>query len=144
VVYNVDDVENPTDDEIKRLLQRYRRIAVVGLSDKPNRPSHGVAAYMQRVGYDVTPVNPTIAAALGVPAVADLDAVPPPVEIVDVFRRPEDVPPVAAAAVRAGAKVLWLQEGIVNEAAAAAARAAGLIVVQDRCIYKEHRRLLGA
>jgi predicted CoA-binding protein len=144
VVYNIVDVENPTDDEIKRLLQQYRRIAVVGLSDKPNRPSHGVAAYLQRVGYDVTPVNPTIPEALGVPAVADLDAVPPPVEIVDVFRRSEDVPPVAEGAVRAGAKVLWLQEGIVNEAAAAAARAAGLIVVQDRCIYKEHRRLLGA
>lgn len=144
MVYNRVDVKNPTDDEIKRLLQQYRRIAVVGLSDKPSRPSHGVAAYMQRVGYAITPVNPTISEALGVPAVADLDAVPPPVEIVDVFRRPEDVPPVAEGAVRAGAKVLWLQEGIVNEAAAAVARAAGLIVVQDRCIYKEHRRLLGA
>jgi predicted CoA-binding protein len=146
-VYNVDIVDtlkNPSDDEIKQLLQRYRRIAVVGLSDKPNRPSYGVAAYLQRVGYDVTPVNPTIAESLGVPAVADLDSVPPPVEIVDVFRRPEDVPPVADGAIRAGAKVLWLQEGIVNEDAAAKARAAGLTVVQDRCMYKEHRRLLGA
>jgi predicted CoA-binding protein len=137
-------VDNPTDDEIKRLLEQYRRIAVVGLSDKPDRPSYGVAAYMQRVGYDITPVNPTIAASLGVAAVPNLDAVAPPVEIVDVFRRPEDVPPVAEDAIRARAKVLWLQEGIVNEAAAAGARAAGLIVVQDRCIYKEHRRLLGA
>jgi predicted CoA-binding protein len=140
----VDPQHNPPDDELKRLLQQYRRIAVVGLSDKPDRPSYGVARYLQRVGYDVTPVNPTIAASLGVPAVADLDAVPPPVEIVDVFRRPEDVPPVADAAIRAGARVLWLQEGIVNQAAAARARAAGLTVVQDRCIYKEHRRLLGA
>ena len=137
-------VDNPTDDEIKRLLQQYRRVAVVGLSDKPDRPSYGVAAYLQRVGYDITPVNPTIAGSLGVAAVPSLDAVAPPVEIVDVFRRPEDVPPVAEDAIRAGASVLWLQEGIVNEAAAAKARAAGLIVVQDRCIYKEHRRLLGA
>jgi predicted CoA-binding protein len=137
-------VDNPTDDEIKRLLQQYRRVAVVGLSDKPDRPSYGVAAYLQRVGYDITPVNPTIAGSLGVAAVPSLDAVAPPVEIVDVFRRPEDVPPVAEDAIRAGASVLWLQEGIVNEAAAAKARAAGLIVVQDRCIYKDHRRLLGA
>jgi len=134
---------NPTDDEIRDLLRRYRRVAVVGLSDKPDRPSYGVAAYLQRVGFEVTPVNPTIAETLGVPALPSLDAVPPPVEIVDVFRRPEDVPPVAEGAVRAGAKVLWLQEGIVNEEAAAKARAAGLTVVQDRCIYKEHRRLLG-
>jgi uncharacterized protein len=134
---------NPTDDEIRDLLRRYRRVAVVGLSDKPDRPSYGVAAYLQRVGFEVTPVNPTIAETLGVPALPSLDAVPPPVEIVDVFRRPEDVPPVAEGAVRAGAKVLWLQEGIVNEEAAAKARAAGLMVVQDRCIYKEHRRLLG-
>jgi predicted CoA-binding protein len=137
-------VDNPTDDEIKRLLQQFRRVAVVGLSDKPDRPSYGVAAYLQRVGYDITPVNPTIAGSLGVAAVPSLDAVAPPVEIVDVFRRPEDVPPVAEDAIRAGASVLWLQEGIVNEAAAAKARAAGLIVVQDRCIYKDHRRLLGA
>jgi uncharacterized protein len=140
----VDMAANPTDDEIKDLLRRYRRVAVVGLSDKPDRPSYGVAAYLMKVGYEVTPVNPTIAATLGVPALPSLDDVPPPVEIVDVFRRPEDVPPVAEGAIRAGAKVLWLQEGIVNEAAAAQARAAGLTVVQDRCIYKEHRRLLGS
>jgi predicted CoA-binding protein len=139
----VRDVDNPSDEEIKRLLQQYRRVAVVGLSDRPDRPSHGVAAYLQRVGYEITPVNPTITTTLGVPAVPDLQAVPPPVEIVDVFRRPEDVPPVAEGAIRVGARVLWLQEGIVNEAAAARARAAGLTVVQDRCMLKEHRRLLG-
>jgi predicted CoA-binding protein len=137
------DVDNPSDEEIKHLLQQYRRVAVVGLSDRPDRPSHGVAAYLQRVGYEIMPVNPTISAALGVPAVPDLQAVPPPVEIVDVFRRPEDVPPVAEGAIRSGARVLWLQEGIVNEEAAAQARAAGLTVVQDRCMMKEHRRLLG-
>ena len=136
--------ENPPDSEIRRLLQQYRRVAVVGLSDRPDRPSHGVAAYLQRAGYEITPVNPTIAGTLGVAAVPSLDEVSPPLEIVDVFRRPEDVPPVAEGAVRAGARVLWLQEGIVNEAAAATARAAGLVVVQDRCILKEHRRLLGS
>ena len=95
-------MDNPSDEEIKRLLQQYRRVAVVGLSDRPDRPSHGVAAYLQRVGYEITPVNPTITTTLGVPAVPDLQAVPPPVEIVDVFRRPEDVPPVAEGAIRRG------------------------------------------
>jgi predicted CoA-binding protein len=135
-------MKNPSDAEIRDLLTRYRRIAVVGLSDKPDRPSHGVAAYLQRVGYEVTPVNPTIHEALGVAAVPSLREAPQPVEIVDVFRRPEDVPPVADDAIAAGAKVLWLQEGIVNEAAAAKARAAGMTVVQDRCMFKEHRRLV--
>lgn len=134
---------NPSDAEIKRLLERHRRVAVVGLSDKPNRPSHGVAAYLQRVGYDVTPVNPTIQQALGVAAVPSVKDVPAPVEIVDVFRRPDDVPPVVDDAIAAGAKVLWLQQGIVNEPAAARARAAGMTVVQDRCIMVEHRRLIG-
>ena len=134
---------NPSDDEVKGLLQRYHRIAVVGLSDRPNRPSYGVAEYLQRVGYEITPVNPTILATLGIAAVPALAQVEPPLEIVDVFRRSEDVPAVADAAIDAGAKVLWLQEGIVNEGAAEKARAAGLVVVQDRCMLKEHRRLVG-
>jgi predicted CoA-binding protein len=136
--------ENPPDDVLEALLRRYHRVAVVGLSDRPDRPSYGVAAYLQRAGYAITPVNPTITETLGLPAVAGLADVPPPVEIVDVFRRPADVPPVAEAAIRVGAKVLWLQEGIVNEEAAARARAAGLLVVQDRCLMKEHHRLIGA
>jgi uncharacterized protein len=136
-------VTNPSDSEIKALLERYRRIAVVGLSDKPDRPSHGVAAYLQRAGYEIVPVNPTIKEALGVPAVASLGEVPAPVEIVDVFRRSEDVPPVVDDAIAAGAKVLWMQLGIVNEAAAARARGAGLTVIQDRCLKVEHARLLG-
>lgn len=134
---------NPSDAEITRLLHEYRRIAVVGLSDKPNRPSHGVAAYMRNAGYDVVPVNPTIDEALGIPAVSSLQDLPPPVEIVDVFRRSEDVPPVVDDAIAAGAKVIWLQLGIVNEAAAERARAAGITVVQDRCLKVEHHRLLG-
>ncbi len=135
-------VANPSDEELKAILQRYRRVAVVGLSDKPSRPSYGVAAYLLRAGYEIVPVNPTIEATLGRRAVDSVREVPPPVEIVDVFRRPEDVPPVVDDAIAAGAKVLWLQEGIVNEAAAERARQAGLVVVQDRCMAKEHRRLV--
>jgi uncharacterized protein len=136
-------VSNPPDSEIKTLLERYKRIAVVGLSNKPDRPSHGVAAYLQRAGYEITPVNPTIKETLGVSAVDSLGDLPQPVEIVDVFRRAEDVPPVVDDAIAAGAKVLWLQLGIVNEAAAERARAAGVTVIQDRCLKVEHARLLG-
>jgi uncharacterized protein len=137
-------VQNPTDDEVRALLERYTRIAVVGLSNRPDRPSHGVAAYLQRAGYEITPVNPTIEEALGVRAVDSLSEAPQPVEIVDVFRRAEDVPPVVDDAIAAGARVLWLQLGIVNEAAALTARAAGITVIQDRCIKIEHARLLGS
>jgi predicted CoA-binding protein len=135
---------NPSDDQIRDLLTRFKRVAVVGLSDKPDRPSYEVAAYLQLAGYDIVPVNPTIESSLGVAAVPSLGAVSGPVEIVDVFRRPELVPPVVDEAIAAGAKVLWLQLGIVNEPAAAKARAAGLVVIQDRCLAVEHRRLLGA
>ena len=134
--------QNPSDAEVRDLLQRYRRVAVVGLSDKPDRPSHGVAAYLQRAGYDITPVNPTVEEALGVKAVDSLAEVEQPVEIVDVFRRAEDVPPVVEDAIAAGAKVVWLQLGIVNEEAAAKARDAGLTVIQDRCLKVEHARLM--
>jgi predicted CoA-binding protein len=134
---------NPSDAELRQLLERWTRVAVVGLSDKPDRPSYDVAAYLQRVGYEIVPVNPMIESWLGVAAVPTLADVPGPVEIVDVFRRPEHIPPVVDGAIAAGAKVLWLQLGIVNETAATRARAAGLVVVQDRCIAVEHRRLLG-
>jgi len=136
-------VINPSDTEVRDLLQRYRRIAVVGLSDKPDRPSHGVAAYLQRAGYAITPVNPMIDEALGVRAVDSLSEVEQPIEIVDVFRRSEDVPPVVEDAIAAGAKVLWLQLGIVNETAAQRAREAGMTVIQDLCLKVEHARLLG-
>ena len=132
---------NPTDAELRDLLRRYRRIAVVGLSDRPDRPSYGVAEYLKHAGYDITPVNPTIDETLGLKAVGSLHDVPPPVEIVDVFRRAADVPPVVEDAIAVGAKVVWLQLGIVNEAAAARAREAGLVVVQDRCLKVEHHRL---
>ena len=135
-------VDNPPDDFIRQALEQHRRVAVVGLSDKPDRPSYGVAAYLRRAGYTIIPVNPNIQQTLGEPASPSLLEAPRPVEIVDVFRRPEDVPPVVDEAIACGAKVLWLQEGIVHEPAAARARAAGLLVVQDRCMLKEHRRLV--
>jgi hypothetical protein len=134
---------NPPDEVIRDLLTRYRRIALVGLSNRPDRPSYGVASYLQDAGYEITPVNPTIQETLGKRALPSLKEVPPPVEIVDVFRRAEDVPPVVDDAIAAGAKVLWLQLGIVNEAAAERARQAGMTVVQDRCLKVEHGRLLG-
>jgi len=134
---------NPSDAAIRDILTSYRRIAVVGLSDRPDRPSYGVAAYLQQAGYDITPVNPTIEETLGLKAVDSLSDVLQPVEIVDVFRRSEDVPPVVDDAIASGAKVIWLQLGIVNEPAAQRARQAGLTVIQNRCMKVEHARLLG-
>jgi predicted CoA-binding protein len=122
------------------ILNKYRTIAVVGISPNPARPSYGVSDYMKRSGYRIIPVNPGHAEVLGEKCYRSLDDVPEPVEIVNVFRRSEYVPPVVDAAIRKGAKVVWLQEGIVNEEAAEKARAAGLDFVQNRCILKEHRR----
>jgi predicted CoA-binding protein len=126
---------------IAGLLRDSRTIAVVGLSAKLWRPSHGVSEYMQRNGYRVIPVNPGIAEALGEKSYPDLDAVPDPVDIVNIFRRSEYVPEIVEAAIRKGAKAVWMQEGVIHERAAARARAAGLTVVMDRCILKEHRKL---
>jgi predicted CoA-binding protein len=125
---------NPSDAELARLLKSARTIAVVGASSKPDRPSYGVFARLQRAGYRVIPVNPFETEVHGERAYASLADVPEPIDIVDVFRRAEETPPVADAAVRAHAKVLWLQLGIVNEDAAARARAGGLVVVMDACI----------
>jgi len=127
------------------LLRRARTIAVVGLSADPTRASFRVAAYLQRQGYRIIPVNPVLTEpVLGETPYARLSDVPVPIDIVDVFRRPDQVPPIAdeAVAVRAGA--LWLQLGIRNDAAAAIARAAGLTVVMDRCLMVDHQALLGA
>ncbi len=126
---------------IPELLRSARTIAVVGLSGKPWRPSHGVAEYMQRAGYRIIPVNPNETEVLGEKAYPHLEAVPEKVDIVNVFRRSEYVPEIVEAAIRIGAPAIWLQEGVVNEAAAERARQAGLFVVMDRCILKEHRRL---
>jgi predicted CoA-binding protein len=123
------------------ILRKYRRIAVVGLSSDETRESLGVAAYMQAAGYRIVPVNPAETEILGEKAYATVVSTPAPVEIVNVFRRPEALPSVVDDAIAAGAKVVWMQEGIVNEEAAAKARAAGLEVVMDSCIRTVHRRM---
>jgi predicted CoA-binding protein len=128
-------------NRIVEILGQARTIAVVGLSARRFRPSHGVAEYLQRAGYRIIPVNPKIAEVLGERSYASLDEVPEPVDIVDIFRRPEHVPEIVEAAIRKGAKTIWMQEGVVHEEAARRAESAGLAVIMDRCILKEHRRL---
>ena len=130
----------PSADPILDILAKYKTIAVVGLSSNPARPSYGVTEYMQSAGYRIVPVNPNETAVLGEQSYASLGEVPQKIEIVDIFRRPEDVPPVVDAAIRAGAKVVWMQLGIANEAAAKKAQAAGLTVVMDACIFVEHKK----
>jgi uncharacterized protein len=132
-------VNAKANDDIGRLLKRSKNIAVVGLSDSPLRPSYGVSAYMQSQGYKIIPVNPTIRGALGEKAVPTLADVKEKIDIVDVFRRSEHVAAVVDEAIRLKVPALWLQEGVVDEAAAEKARKAGIQVVMDRCILKEHR-----
>src|SRR5579864_4885057 len=127
---------------VAELLRSAHTIAVVGLSSKRFRPSFGVAEYMQSSGYRIIPVNPYETEVLGEKAYAELEAIPEPVDIVDIFRRSEFVPEIIEAAIRMGARAVWMQEGVVHEEAAARAGAAGLTVVMDRCILKEHRRML--
>ena len=129
---------------ISEILHSARTIAVVGLSSKRYRPSYGVSEYMQKAGYRIIPVNPRVTEVLGEKAYPDLESVPEAIDIVDIFRRPEFVPEIVEAAIREGAKVIWMQEGVVHEAAARRAEEAGLIVVMDRCILKDHRRLAHA
>ena len=130
------------DREIRQLLETSKTIAVVGLSDKPDRDSYRVAEYLQQHGYHIIPVNPTVDQVLGEKSYASVNDIPEPVDIVDIFRKPEAVGPVVEEAIAAGAKAVWMQLGIVNEEAAQAAEAAGLQVVMDRCIKIEHGRLL--
>ncbi len=129
-------------NEIEQLLRSSRTIAVVGLSNNPMRPSYGVSEYMQGAGYRIIPVTPQESEILGEKAYVKLEDVPEPVDIVNVFRRSEFVPEIVDSAIGIGAKSIWLQEGVVHEEAAAKARKAGLIVVMDRCILKEHRRYI--
>ncbi len=128
--------------KIADLLHSSRTIAVVGLSSKRYRPSFGVAEYMKGAGFQIIPVNPFEAEVLGEKAYADLASVPEQIDIVDIFRRSEFVAEIVDTAIRIGARAIWMQEGVVHEEAAAKARAAGLEVVMDRCILKEHRRML--
>ncbi len=127
-------------DPITSILERYKTLTIVGLSSKPSRPSHGVASYMKAHGYRVLAVNPNETSVFGEKAYATLDAVPGPVELVVIFRKPEFVPEIVETAIRKGARVVWMQEGVIHEAAAQRARQSGLQVVQDRCILKEHAK----
>ena len=127
--------------QISEILRIGRTIAVVGLSAKRYRPSYGVAEYMQRAGYRIIPVNPQETEVLGEKCYPDVESIPEPIDIVDIFRRSEFVPEIVEAAIRKGAKAIWMQEGVIHEEAARRAREAGLEVVMDRCILKDHRRL---
>ena len=127
-------------DAILEILKKYKTIAVVGLSSNPSRPSYEVTEYMQIAGYRIIPVNPNEKEVLGEKSYARLEDVPEKIEIVDIFRRAEDVPPAVESAIKVGAKVVWMQLGIENAAAAERARKAGLIVIEDACILVEHRR----
>jgi predicted CoA-binding protein len=130
-----------TEAQIHLLLSTAKTIAVVGLSDKAWRPSHGVSEYMQSRGYRIIPVNPNLTQALGEKAYARLEDVPEHIDIVNIFRRSDAVGPIVDSAIRLGARAVWMQEGVVHPASAEKARAAGLEVIMDRCILKEHRKL---
>ena len=130
---------SPHSDPIADLLQRSKIIAVVGLSDNPMRPSHGVSAYMQSHGYRIIPVNPKIEECLGEKAYASLLAVPEKINIVNIFRRPEFVGEVVDQAIQLKIPAIWMQEDVIHEKAAEKARRAGIFVIMDRCILKEHQ-----
>jgi predicted CoA-binding protein len=133
---------NPDDAHIREILTQAKHIAVVGLSPKQARPSHRVARRLQDFGYDIIPVRPALREVLGERAYAQLGEVPDPVDIVDVFRAPEHVDAIVDVCIQRHFPVLWLQEGVVNEAAAQRAQDAGVTVVMDRCTLKEYLRLL--
>jgi uncharacterized protein len=135
----VDKIVND-DTCVGEIIKGARTIAVVGLSANPDRPSHDVAGYLKRAGFTIIPVNPSLTEVLGEKCYPSLRGVPVPIDIVDCFRRSEDIPAIVEEAIAVGAKCVWMQSGIVNEAAAKRARDAGLSVVMDRCLKVEHRR----
>lgn len=125
----------------EQIFEDSKVIAVVGLSANPERPSHRVAGYLKGNGYTIIPVNPSIESTLDEKSYPDLSSIPVAVDVVDIFRKPEDVLPIVEEAVKIGAKTVWMQEGVINEEAADYARKAGLRVVMDRCMLKEHQRI---
>ncbi len=125
----------------EKILKTYRKVAVVGLSPKPDRPSHRVASYLKGQGYRIIPVNTYAKEILGETCYPHLSSIPEPVDVIDIFRRPEAVLPIVEDAIKIGAKAVWMQEGVINEEAASLAKGAGLLVVMDRCMLKEHRKL---
>lgn len=133
--------QNPDLDDIRRLLQQVRTIAVVGLSPRTSRPSHQVAGAMQRFGYRIIPVRPAVREVLGERAYGSLREVPEPIDLVDVFRASEHVAGIVDTCIELGLPALWLQDGVVDSAAAMRARDAGITVIMDRCIYRDYVRL---
>jgi len=133
---------HPDSDSLRDLLQQVKSIAVVGLSPNPNRPSHHVSAAMQGFGYRIIPVRPAVKEVLGEQAYPDLYALPHRPDLVNVFRAPEHVMPIVEACIELGYKAIWLQDGVINEAAAEKAAAAGIRVIMDRCIYRDYLRLI--
>ena len=125
-----------------KILKSFRNVAMVGVSANPDKPSNKVFQYLTENGYNVIPVNPTIGEVDGKKCYANLSAIPQKVEVVDIFRRSEDVPPIVDEAIKIGAKAIWMQEGIINNSAAEKAQSAGLLVVMDKCMRKEHIRLV--
>jgi predicted CoA-binding protein len=134
-------IQNASDDEIRHILATARTIAIVGLSPNPDRDSYRVAAYLQQHGYTIIPVNPSATEILGGKSYPSLREVPRPVDIVDIFRKPEAVPEIVDEAIAIGTRVIWMQMGIAHNVAADKARAAGLQVVMSRCIMVDHRNL---
>jgi hypothetical protein len=134
---------NPSSEDIRQLLERIKTIAVVGLSASPSRPSHGVARALQGFGYRIVPINPTLSAVLGEKAYPGLRELPEPVDLVDVFRESRHVAGIVDECIALKLPALWLQDGVVDEAAALRAREAGMTVVMDRCIYRDYARLMG-
>ncbi len=134
----------PSWQDVQRILTTTKTIAVVGLSDNPDRDSHHIAAYLQQAGYRIIPVNPRVTEVLGEKAYPTLRDVPVPIDVVEIFRRSEDVPPIVEDAIAVGARVVWMQAGIINEEAAARARAAGLTVIMDACMRVAHLSLRGS
>jgi len=133
-----------SDKVMKEILLSTKTIASVGLSSNQEKESYWIVSYLKEQGYRIIPVNPTATEILGEKVYPDLESIPEKVDVVQVFRKPEDVPPVVDSAIKIGAKVVWMQEGIVNEEAAQKARASGLQVVMDACMRATHRRLIGA
>jgi predicted CoA-binding protein len=140
VMANSQEYQNPSEDQIKEILQKYKKVAVVGLSSDQTRASNAVARYLQGKGFKIVPVNPNETTILGEKAYPSLSTIPEEVEIVDIFRRPEHVPPIVDEAIKIRAKVIWMQEGVINHPAAQKASKNGILVVMDRCMAKECRQ----
>lgn len=131
------------DQTLREILETIRTVATVGVSANEDRPSYGIFRYLWQHGYQMIPVTPTASEIQGRKTYPDLLSIPQKIEVVQIFRKPEDVPPVVEQAIQIGAKIVWMQEGVINESAAKDAEAAGLRVVMNRCMRETHRRLLG-